>query len=240
MMSNHFSPYPIEIQVLTSGMQQYSEIFSRAAERWSRVIADTQPPANVDGEVIKGLRVVVQVGDFGFEDGIYAESRTRQRREHNAIPVLGEMKLDRQSLEELAPKGMILDVVSHEIGHLLGFGGRWFSLNLIEGESTDNPRFKGPNTMREYAKLMGYPDPIQIPIEGEGGTATTECHWRNSIFGNELMTGHIEAPGNPLSLLSIASLEDIGYQVNYSAAEPYSIPTLEELIALGNPQQTSA
>ena len=240
MMSNHFPPYPIEIQVLTSGMQQYSEIFSRAAERWSRVIADTQPPANVDGEVIKGLRVVVQVGDFGFEDGIYAESRTRQRREHNAIPVLGEMKLDRQSLEELAPKGMILDVVSHEIGHLLGFGGRWNSLNLIEGKSTNNPRFKGPNTMREYAKLMGYPDPIQIPIEGEGGTATTECHWRNSIFGNELMTGHIEAPGNRLSLLSIASLEDIGYEVNYSAAEPYSIPTRAEIIALGDPQQTSA
>ena len=38
-------------------------------------------------------------------------------------------------------------------------------------------------------------------------------------MGNELMTPVINAGANPLSLTSVASMEDMGYLVNYAVAD---------------------
>ena len=47
-------------------------------------------------------------------------------------------------------------------------------------------------------------------------------HWREVVLGNELMTGYVQSTGgNPLSIVSIAAQEDLGYVVNYSAADVY-------------------
>jgi hypothetical protein len=45
------------------------------------------------------------------------------------------------------------------------------------------------------------------------------------MFGNELLTGFAEAAGvaMPLSILTIASLRDIGYSVDYTQAEAYNL-----------------
>ncbi|HXY18673.1 MAG TPA: hypothetical protein VEH83_01610 [Gemmatimonadales bacterium] len=54
------------------------------------------------------------------------------------------------------------------------------------------------------------------------GAGTVNSHWRETVFGNELMTGYINAGTNPLSVLSVAAQQDLGYTVNYDAADPYS------------------
>ncbi len=38
------------------------------------------------------------------------------------------------------------------------------------------------------------------------------------------MTGFVNVGGNPMSRLTIASLQDMGYQVNLAAAQPYELP----------------
>ena len=38
------------------------------------------------------------------------------------------------------------------------------------------------------------------------------------------MTGYISGTSNPLSIMTIGSLQDMGYRVNYAAANAYSIP----------------
>ena len=46
------------------------------------------------------------------------------------------------------------------------------------------------------------------------------------MLGNELMTGWINSgQSNPLSRITIASLADLGYQVNLSAADTYTAST---------------
>ena len=37
---------------------------------------------------------------------------------------------------------------------------------------------------------------------------------------NELMTGFLGTGRNPLSRMTVAALQDLGYEVNYDAAEP--------------------
>lgn len=47
------------------------------------------------------------------------------------------------------------------------------------------------------------------------------------------MTGFIDIGMNPLSRMTIASLEDIGYEVNYHAADAYILPGLRMLAEMG-------
>jgi hypothetical protein len=57
-----------------------------------------------------------------------------------------------------------------------------------------------------------------------GGEGTREGHWRESVFDTELMTGFDDPGRNALSRLTIASLQDLGYQVNYEVADAYILP----------------
>jgi hypothetical protein len=58
-------------------------------------------------------------------------------------------------------------------------------------------------------------------VENTGGAGTRDSHWRETILQAELMTGIIEQPGvpMPLSKVTIASMADLGYQVDYSKAD---------------------
>lgn len=47
------------------------------------------------------------------------------------------------------------------------------------------------------------------------------------------MSGYISSAGNPLSRLTAACLQDMGYVVNLNAAEPYKLPNLFALAEEG-------
>jgi hypothetical protein len=64
------------------------------------------------------------------------------------------------------------------------------------------------------------------PIETDFGPGTRGSHFDEACFNNELMTGFLNSgSSNPLSKLSIATLDDLGYQVDYSQADEYFPPT---------------
>jgi hypothetical protein len=62
-------------------------------------------------------------------------------------------------------------------------------------------------------------------VENTGGSGTADAHWRESVFGKELMTGYYN-PGspNPLSRVTVGAMADLGYLVNMNAADSYSPP----------------
>jgi hypothetical protein len=70
----------------------------------------------------------------------------------------------------------------------------------------------------------------KVPVENCGpaspvpcGAGTYNSHWREPTFTTELMTGFLNGGvANPLSRLTVASLEDLGYGVNYAGADNYS------------------
>ena len=88
--------------------------------------------------------------------------------------------------------------------------------------------------MDEYRTLRGGTGRRRaVPVENTGGPGTADGHWRETVFRNELMSGFIGDPGNPLSRMTAASLGDLGYQVDIDAAEPYTLPDLLELAETG-------
>ena len=72
--------------------------------------------------------------------------------------------------------------------------------------------------------MVGEADPIPVPVANTGAVSTRFLHFRELTFGNELMTGMIAEADNPISRVTIANLEDIGYSVNYDAADSYQLP----------------
>ena len=117
--------------------------------------------------------------------------------------------------------GFLQSVMVHEIGHILGIGTIWESneRSLINrASSTYNA-----NTYAgwAYGELRGTFQQTAVPIEPQ-----VFGHWNEATFRRELMTPFAEAVGTPmpLSQLTVASLRDIGWNVNYGAAEPYTLP----------------
>ena len=126
--------------------------------------------------------------------------------------------------------GTIDDVVLHEIGHILGFGTIWDAQGLLLNASTDSVRFSGAGAGQAFTDLGGVTFPGKpVPVENcvgivGCGAGTQDSHWRELVMGRELMTGYIGSSGsNPLSRITIQSLADIGYTVDITAADSYSV-----------------
>jgi hypothetical protein len=71
-----------------------------------------------------------------------------------------------------------------------------------------------------------------VPVEGCSttgtpagcGEGTRDSHWTETIFDTELMTGWIDSgASHPLSATTIASLGDLGYTVDLTQADDFTI-----------------
>jgi hypothetical protein len=133
------------------------------------------------------------------------------------LPALGYMTLDADDVDQIAATGELTDVVLHEMGHILGLGTLWQQDGLVLNQGTSDPRYSGARAVAGYRDIGGRA-PV-IPLENGGGEGTAESHWRETIFGWELMTGYIASADNPLSRMTIGSLEDLGYSVDYTRAD---------------------
>ena len=134
------------------------------------------------------------------------------------------MRFDSADLTQMENSGELQDVIIHEMGHVLGIGTLWDNLGLIIDAGNNNPEFIGANAMREYATLKGLSNPTSVPVANTGGQGTAGGHWRETVFDTELMTGYDDPGRNALSRLTVASLQDLGYQVNYDQADAYILP----------------
>src|SRR5438045_9729113 len=105
------------------------------------------------------------------------------------------------------------------MGHVIGIGTIWTHKRLLAGANTANPTFTGTAAKKEFGILKGT-GPSPVPVENTGGPGTRNSHWRETVFRNELMSGFIAAPNNPLSKVAGGRLKDLGYLADLSAARP--------------------
>ena len=233
------SPFMIEVRFLGGLTESQKAAFKAAADRWTKVIVGDLPSVQVDNEVIDDVLILAQGTQIDGTGGILGQAGPTHLRPLFAgpaayLPAKGIMSFDTADLAKMEQNGTLNDVITHEMGHVLGIGTIWGRKRLLKGAGTANPTFAGKLAMKEYRQLRGAGAGLKrVPVENTGGSGTADSHWRETIFRNELMSGFVASAGNPLSRVTVGSLQDIGYQVDLSAAEFFSLPNLVELAEAG-------
>lgn len=191
----------------------------QAANRWSRVITGDVPGVTVGPLFIDDFEMVVQMGLLGGAPegpgGVLANARpTAFRGPGTGLPYSGITGIDPNDIT-MNP-GALQDVLTHEIGHALGFtpGADVFN-RWIVGDT-----FTGANAVREFNSLFGRTG-TSVPLQ-----PGIRAHWDEGVFGNELMSPSTGLNGDFISRVTIGALADMGYTVNYAAAEAYVPPPI--------------
>jgi hypothetical protein len=225
--------YAIELRFLDGLTASQQALFEAGAARWRRVIQNNQPSLQVLDDNIAGLLIEARGVEIDGAGTIAGHGQPTVFRPQSLIPAKGLLEFDLADLQQLESDGLLLDAVAHEIGHVLGIGTLWTRLNLLVAGGTPNPGFIGNQARREFATLLGEQEAPQVPVENSGGPGTAGTHWRDRVFGNELMTGFMSLQGNPLSRVTLGSLQDLGYSVVMDAADPFALPSALHLAMMG-------
>ena len=222
------------------GTPAQRQAFRVAESRWQAVIQGELPDIQVTlsagfcgsvdplDEVVDDLLILADVVTIDGPGGILGSAGPCLIRDPGGLPILGRMRFDSADLDALEAGGTLDDVIVHEMGHVLGVGSMWGFFDLVADSAADTPAsdpfFTGPAAREAFVQVggAGYAGDV-VPVEDTGGPGTRLLHWRESVFGNELMTGFVDPGSNPLSVVTIASLEDMGYLVDRSVAEAYGL-----------------
>jgi hypothetical protein len=119
------------------------------------------------------------------------------------------------------------------MGHVLGFGTLWGPdfFNLLQNRSDPDPEppladthFTGALAIAAFNAAGGTTyTGAKVPVMNEGSAGTVNSHWRDGVLNPELMTGFLNTGFNPLSAITVRSLEDLGYTVDVSGADPFTL-----------------
>ena len=242
--------------------------FENAAARWEQVLtgdlSDVQ--ANVSAGAcldrnpgyqgtVDDLLIVADVvpidgayGILGSAGPCYVRGDTGQPDYY--LPFFGVMQFDSADLDRMKQNGTLEVVILHEMGHVLGLGTLWeagpfafLNHNAANCQDASDVTYDGPAAMDAWRALGAAGE---VHVENTGGAGTKCGHWREATFDTELMTGWIDGAVAPLSRVTVGSLDDLGYTVNYAAADGYALPSgdlvqlaggerLEEVLILPQP-----
>lgn len=231
------SAFAMEVQVLGTPDARLVDVVRQAARRWEHVIVGDLPAQRVtldagacaDGApaldaTIDDIRVLVRIDSIDGRGGTLGMAGPCIVRSGSWLPAVGSIELDRDDLAWMLDRGTALAVVTHELGHVLGIGTLWNSGShaLLVGSGGDDPRYAGAaGRAGAFAIGFGRTADDGVAVENTGSAGTRDGHWRESVFGDELMTGWAAAVA-PMSLLTVRSLQDMGYVVTELAAEPFA------------------
>lgn len=226
-------PYDITLRLDPGMRPEFRAAFTDAAARWESVlvagVSDVRLdlPAGLFGWVPAYNGVVDDVLIDARDSAIDGSGRVLGRaggllvRQPNWQPYYGVMEFDTADLDDLLASGRLDDVILHEMGHVLGLGTNWVLTGFVADLLTD-PAYTGRTGVAAYQEMGGA---RYVPLENDGGLGTVVGHWRESTFGDELMTGYLGSRPARMSRLTIAALADLGYGVDLGQADPYTLPT---------------
>ncbi len=185
-------------------------------------------------EVVDDLVIFVTLEAIDGAGGVLGSAGPCLVRGGSNLPIMGSMRFDTADLANLESNGLLDEVILHEMGHVLGIGTMWPAHGLLAdaiGSGGTDPHFTGTGALAAFNSVGGstYVG-NKVPVEDTGGPGTRDGHWRESVFDTELMTGWIDFGTNQLSLVTLRSLDDMGYVIDAGHADSYSLPVSPSLV----------
>lgn len=253
--------YSLEVRFFgTTPSPANQAIFTSAAARIRGFIVGALPAESVEGldpspctgqggtrltGSISGLLIFASVDTIDGPGKTLGQAGPCYIRGTDAAPdyrtLIGLMKFDSADFASLAGSGALQDVITHEMLHVVGLGTLWPSIGLITNSGAVGAAYTGQAGIAgcraigftvTCANSVPVEDCEGIPEAAQCGDGQREGHWKETKFFRELMTPYISSGSNPLSVMTIRSLEDMNYGVNTAAADPFSV-TIGSVSAFG-------
>ena len=179
---------------------------------WSGLCGDPsfEIPA---GERIDDLRIYVTSFERDDDEGAVGYGGPSVLREESHLPVVGCMTF---SLER--PYLWITGL--HEVGHVLGFSSYvWDEFGYLQDPPNGDRHFNGPLAIAAFDDADGRDySGAKVPLDPK-----TNSHWRYSVLAGEVMGPY---GGVSLSAITVQSLADLGYGVDVTQADAYTLPSV--------------
>ena len=235
-------PFDIELVFLSSSFtEDQKRMVQYAARRWMSITRKDLPDytftqgwsgecgdhsyAIPSGERIDDLRIYITSYDASYDDDTSAGwASPRVLRATSHLSVVGCMGFNLNFIND----NSFVETALHEIGHVLGVGSLWDDLGFLQNPSENNPNadthFNGPLAIAAFNDAGGWDYPgAKVPVY-RGESRGADSHWRNSVLAGELMMSK-GGSGRALSAITVQSLADLGYSVDVTQADPYTLPS---------------
>ncbi len=211
--------FDIELVFLDSFSERQKRHLQYAARHWMSIIREDLPDYTFTqgwsgqcgdhsyripaGERIDDLRIyITAIENRGSWGGPWT------LRETSGLPIVGCMGF--YTVETFS-----VNVSRHEIGHVLGIGTLWDVQN-----PNGDPHFAGPRAIAAFNDAGGWDYPgKKVPLTKFDQGA----HWNGTVLGGELMSNS-GGPVYVLSAITIQALADLGWVVDVTQADPYTLP----------------
>ncbi len=241
------SSFDIDLIFVGSISSKYRSAFETAARRWEQIITHDIPnqhlsrssrdflnsvyPGTTAPEVVDDLVIYVRMVEIDGEEGTLGRGGVHRWRLPSWMPIASGVQLDQDDVGTMS-NAKLAALMLHEIGHTLGFGTNWDYLlqnpSLVYGNAivpTPDTHFSGINAIAAFNAAGGSSyTGEKVPVENTLGISR-DGHWRESVLDNELMTSRAaEAVSFPLSAITIQVLADMGYRVDVTQADAYTLP----------------
>lgn len=230
----------IEVRYLSAFTPAQQNFVAVAVNKWTRAISknigdfqlnlaagtcfDGQPALN---ETHHNLLLFVSAKPIDGLGGALAFTSVCRLSTQDALPILGNIQLDLADLDSMEARGTFQGVITHEMAHALGFTPGTYVAKGLVGGGTDDPYFNGATARSEFAQHGAWYTGVTVPLEKSAGRGPVDPHWRFNVFGDELMVSVVSQEfKSPLSTITLGFFRDIGYDVDFSVADPYEVVPL--------------
>jgi hypothetical protein len=214
-------PFQIALNFGSGLTVSQQNTFQTAANTWESLLSGYNPSItvpitlaiNASGQNIDGGGGIL--GSAGPDSYITTGGYT--------VSTSGTMEFDIADLANVEANGNLLNLILHEMAHVMGFGTLWVENGVYADGSG---RYTGIHALSTYRVEWNQPGAAFVPVELGGGPGTANGHWNEvdngggntgavEIFGNrdmrlELMTGWLNS-GSFISYTTVQSFVDIGY-----------------------------
>jgi hypothetical protein len=230
----------IEVRFVSTLSQVQQNAVGIAVAKWSRALSkdlgefNLNTPANQCftgepnlNETHRNLLLFISVADIDGLAGAAAFTQICTLSTRDTLPIVSHIRLDRADLDSMEARGTLQGVITHEMGHALGFNPQSYVAKGLAGGAADDPVFQGAAARAEFAKHGAFYTGATVPLENRFGPGSNDPHWRLFVFGDELMVSSVSRTfKSPLSTITLGFFQDLGYTVDFSVADPYEVTPL--------------
>lgn len=187
-----------------------------AAETISDIVTGDLPSYNG----IDDIRITLTSTSIDGTGGTWGKGGYDILRSDTKLAATGHVTIDSADIPQALQLGLLDDLLQHEMLHAMGFGTAWTTMGLVNDYNGDL-RFNGTHATQVYNTLfdaIASRDPLSdrgVPIETDGGSSAAGKHWDEATFGNEIMSTMLNYSNNTTQL-TVAALEDMGYQTTFA------------------------